>query len=398
MFLKKKVFVLFIISIFFICNLSCEDSSEVLYKPISFDNIFLEGSIQRYLAVYGLEDYTQPKPGWNITLGFDFFRGFSHSTQLMISTGHNVVAGSNPLVRMLDILPLTGAISYSFSPKHRNLQWLALGCTIGGGIYFSEISHYQTVLDLVNQNLVTTTGNSYILNARLNFGINFLNNILKLKINAGIDCIWEVDGIVPLTVVDVGLRLYPVASFRNIVRKPKPELKVWYIDVPVEVEKIVEVEKESTNLNNEKLDNIYSEVVALRSELNELKEKYSDSETIQSYKKGELLNIYFEVKSDELSKESILILDEIGNYLEDFPEEYILIQGHSAPFETKELQYNMGLNRANIVRNYLIENYNIANRRVKVESLGATKSGKIIPGKDNSEYQQYRMAQIKSIN
>ena len=75
-----------------------------------------------------------------------------------------------------------------------------------------------------------------------------------------------------------------------------------------------------------------------------------------------------------------------------------MIQGHSAPFETKELQYNMGLNRANIVRNYLIENYNIANRRVKVESLGATKSGKIIPGKDNSEYQQYRMAQIKSIN
>ena len=172
---RKKVF--FILCFFLFFSLFAEDSEEFAHKPISLDNIFVESSLQRYIAVYGLEDYTSPKPGWDASLGFDFFRGYSHSFQVMFSTGHNVVSGTNPLVRMLDVFPFTGGISYSFSPTKRNWQWLHLGVTFGGGLYFSEISHYQTLIDLAEQELSTTKGFSSILYGRFNFGVNFLNNI-----------------------------------------------------------------------------------------------------------------------------------------------------------------------------------------------------------------------------
>ena len=67
--------------------------------------------------------------------------------------------------------------------------------------------------------------------------------------------------------------------------------------------------------------------------------------------------------SDELSKESILILDEIGNYLEDFPEEYILVQGHSAPFETEKLHSILGYKR----RGICFRNRNASAKRRKLQ-------------------------------
>ena len=125
-------------------------------------------------------------------------------------------------------------------------------------------------------------------------------------------------------------------------------------------------------------------------------EKVTETEVLKAYKKGELINIYFNANSDELTKDSIKALSEIGKYLEQYPEQEILVQGHSAPFETEKLQYQMGLNRANIVRNFLIENFNIANKRVKFESLGASKSGTKEIGKTNEDYKKYRMVQLKN--
>lgn len=364
-----------------------KNDKETENKIFSLNNLFIEGNIQRYIAIAGLEDYTMPKPGWNTSIGYDFFRGYSHSGQLAISIGHNVVAGSNPLVRMLDIWPLTFGLGYSYSPNHRNWQWLSLGINFGGGLYFSEISHYATVLDLAKQELTTSNGYASIIYGRVNFGVNFLDNVLKLRINAGLDCVWEIEGILPLPVLEIGLRFYPVPAFKNIVRKPKPEVKLWHIEVPVEVEKIIEVEK---IVEVEKIIEV-DKVVEI--EKNE-ESKIEDTVTIESYKIGDLLNLYFEVGSDKLTQTALNTLNEIGKYLEICPEETILIQGHSAPFETERLQYLMGLNRANIARDYLLENFNIANRRIKVESLGATKSGKRIRGKTNSEYNEYRKAEL----
>lgn len=83
------------------------------------DGIFVEGSFQRYITVAGLEDYTIPKPGWRATCGYEFFRDRPHRLQLGIKSGHSVIAGSNPLVRTLDIIPLAVSASYSYTPPPR---------------------------------------------------------------------------------------------------------------------------------------------------------------------------------------------------------------------------------------------------------------------------------------
>lgn len=388
MFLNKKS-IIFIVLLLLSFNIFCKDENP---KILSFNNIFLDGAVQRYIAIQELQDYTMPKPGWVASLGYDFFLSYSHSIQFMISSGHNVISGSNPLVRMLDIYPLSMGLGYAFSPNHRNWQWFSVGVSGGGGVYFSEISHYETVLNLVNQNMTTTNGSSYMFYGRLNLGVNFFDNKLKLCINAGIDCIKEIDGIIPIPVVEVGFRIYPVAAFRNVVRKPK--LQNSNVD---NGSKSCVISCKNAEIFNDTLDNIYTEINSLRRDIKGMQtEKITETEVLKAYKKGELINIYFNANSDELTKDSIKDLIEIGKYLEQYPEHVILVQGHSAPFETEKLQYQMGLNRANIVRNYLIENFNIANKRVKSESLGATQSGAKVPGKTNEEYKKYRMVQLKN--
>lgn len=388
MFLNKRN-TTFIVLLLLSFKIFCNDENP---KILSFNNIFLDGAVQRYLAIQELQDYTMPKPGWVASLGYDFFLSYSHSIQFMISSGHNVISGANPLVRMLDIYPLSMGLGYSFSPNHRNWQWLSIGLSGGGGIYFSEISHYETVLNLVNQNMTTTNGSSYMFYGRLNFGVNFFDNKLKFCINAGIDCIKEIDGIIPIPVVEVGFRIYPVAAFRNVVRKPK--LQNSNVD---NGSKSCVISCKNAEMFNDTLDNIYTEINSLRRDIKGMQtEKITETEVLKAYKKGELINIYFNANSDELTKDSIKDLIEIGKYLEQYPEQEILVQGHSAPFETEKLQYQMGLNRANIVRNYLIENFNIANKRVKSESLGATQSGAKVPGKTNEDYKKYRMVQLKN--
>ena len=54
----------------------------------------------------------------------------------------------------------------------------------------------------------------------------------------------------------------------------------------------------------------------------------------------------------------------------------------------------MGLYRANAVKEYLTENYNIALRRISINSVGSQRSGGFVPGLANEAYSQYRTVRI----
>lgn len=69
MFLNKKS-IIFIVLLLLSFNIFCNDENP---KILSFNNIFLDGAVQRYIAVQELQDYTMPKPGWIASLGYDFF-------------------------------------------------------------------------------------------------------------------------------------------------------------------------------------------------------------------------------------------------------------------------------------------------------------------------------------
>lgn len=54
----------------------------------------------------------------------------------------------------------------------------------------------------------------------------------------------------------------------------------------------------------------------------------------------------------------------------------------------------MGLRRAKAVREYLLEHFNIASRRIRTTSAGSSRSGGIIKGAGNDAYTEFRSARI----
>jgi len=231
-------------------------------------------------------------------------------------------------------------------------------------------------------------------------GFNLLDKSVQLRVDAGIECIWEVDGLIPIPGIGFSIRFYPINVFSTIKKlrfaeeKPKEVIVEKIVEVEkevvVEVEKLVEIEKV---VEVEKI--IEKEIfIEIKPELPPPPPEEPISPILQAFLDRNFLTLEFGVAEDSLSEKAIYILDEIGKYLEEHPEEKILVEGHAAPFDTKRLQYVMGLKRAEFIRDYLHENYNIARKRVICESRGATQSGKIVPTASNDYYAQYRKAVI----
>ena len=67
--------------------------------------------------------------------------------------------------------------------------------------------------------------------------------------------------------------------------------------------------------------------------------------------------IYFDVNKADIKPESYAILNEIGHILENHPELIIQIAGHTDATGTDEFNYKLSIDRANSVRNYLLNSF-----------------------------------------
>ena len=103
-------------------------------KDVSAD-FFVYASLQTFMAVAQLKDYTQAKPGWRLSSGYTFFHQKKHSLPLYFEMGHSVVSGVNLLVRTFDIFPLMMNIGYEWSP----FSYL----TIGANVVFKMLEIYM---------------------------------------------------------------------------------------------------------------------------------------------------------------------------------------------------------------------------------------------------------------
>ena len=314
----------------------------------------------------GLQDYTIPKPGWSLKAGYTWDFSRKHHASVLFQTGHRVVSGENPLVRTLDIYPFSLSGEYSFSI----FPWFSIGIQGGGGLFYSRISHYETVVDILTQNLSTTKGASAFISCMANANFSLFESSTNFMLGLGIECISEKEGLIPVPAFSLGLRCYPVRMWQY---GKKPLIK--------EVEKIVEIE-----VPVERQVIIEKEVIKEVPSLPPLPEN--------PFKETEFIVIYFDVKSTELSQEEISKLETLGKYLEKVPGAEIILEGNSAPFDSREQRYNMGLYRANAVKEYLTENYNIALRRISINSVGSQRSGGFVPGLANEAYSQYRTVRI----
>lgn len=303
----------------------------------------------------GLENYTVPKPGWNAAVGWTFPLGRKNDISAFVQSGHHLISGENPLVRTLDIIPLQIGAEWSFSP----VPLFFFGLNAGGGFFYSKISHYETVVALLTEEISTTTGFSPFFSAALHAGISLCDASVQFKAQAGIECISEAAGLIPVPAVSFQARVYPVRAVRHARKLPEV----------VEVERIVEKE-------------IIAEVPV------------SPERPPFPFDENGVAVIYFNTKEDFMRESVADVLDSVGAYLEAVPDLTVVIEGNSAPFDSAKDRYSMGLRRAQAVREHLLEHFNIAARRVRTTSAGSSRSGGIVRGAGNEAYTEFRCARI----
>ena len=119
--------------------------------------------------------------------------------------GHSVVSGINPLVRTFDVFPLMMNVGYEWSP----FSYLTIGANLGFGMFVSNIKHYPTSLDLLQNKIKTTNGVDTALTAAFSFGTNLFERNMELRASFSLDVILEKPKAIPIPSFQIGMWLYP---------------------------------------------------------------------------------------------------------------------------------------------------------------------------------------------
>lgn len=317
------------------------------------DNFFLSASLQTFIAVSKLKDYTQPKPGWRASFGYTFFHQKKHSMPLFVDAGHSVVSGTNPLVRTFDIFPIMVGIGYEWTP----ISYLTFGAYFLGGMFISNIKHYPTALELLQNKIKTTTAPGGVISGALSIGTNFLEKNVELRASFSLDAILEKPQVIPLPSFQLALRLYPKGMHNYTKRKNKVKI----------IEKVIEKKVKIKELKKE--------------------EEPTQYETIY---------VYFLPDSAELDINAISQVKKAGDRLKEHSELYILFEGSTAQFGTAMGREKLEAERVGKVVDYLQKNCDIDKSRILY-------TPKIKEDTDENEkkpdvnYTQYRWVRMRFI-
>ncbi len=80
--------------------------------------------------------------------------------------------------------------------------------------------------------------------------------------------------------------------------------------------------------------------------------------------------IYFEPNSAEMALDSRLVLDDIGSFLRAFENTVIEIEGNTDAMNSRDLEMRLSKERADAVRDYLVENYGLSKERMRTAGNG----------------------------
>ena len=83
--------------------------------------------------------------------------------------------------------------------------------------------------------------------------------------------------------------------------------------------------------------------------------------------------IYFDTGSDRIRPESSPTLKEMGTMLKDHPELKLVIEGHTDNVGKPDANQTLSEKRANAVRQFLVNSYQIEGGRLQAKGLGETK-------------------------
>lgn len=201
-----RIFLTLTVFLVFNFTLFSQTGDNVLPADKWYNNFFVAGEFQSYLPIPVLKDYTEPKPGYRLSLGYTFLHSKQHNIPLFIEGGHSFISGTNPLVRSFDIYPINLNIAYEWTP----VKYFSIGAFTGGGIHISSIKHYPTVVDMLENKLNKAKEAGGLLKAGLILGSNISEKNIEFRISFSADIILEKPKLIPLPSFQAGIRFYPM--------------------------------------------------------------------------------------------------------------------------------------------------------------------------------------------
>jgi len=268
-------------------------------------------------------EYIEPQVGIRGAFGYRY-RGFS----LEAESGRTQVIGTNPLVLDIVIIPLVFRASY-----HQNLLWgFGLRADLGMGTIYSTVVHYEDAIALLTDNLLTSHKQTPFTEARLYLTYSLPGNI-QLYAGGGVDILDEVDGMIPLPLVQAGITIRPFAW----KQKKPPQIQ---IQPPVF--------------------------------------------------QRQIMLAHFPANIAEMFEGSVPVVDEAARVLQEAPQTTITLRGYAALFGTSGARSNISRARAVHIKDYLVKQYGIREDRIRIEFYGADRE----PETSDGSWESYRVVEL----
>jgi len=261
----------------------------------------MEGSALHYAAPDLLSDFIRPEIGFRGALGYEY-----NNFRFAVESGFSRIQGTNPLVLEISFIPLV----FKFGYHWQFFSIFGLQADLNIGAAFSDIIRYETVFDIVFDNLSEDRETSLLSGARLYLTVSPLK-FLKIYAGVGIDVLFENEGVIPLPLWEIGISVKPFMLGGSIARQ---------------------IERSSPLQNP----------------------------------------VYFESNSAAINEQYISVLDETGQRLSENPSLRITLRAYHAPdgIERQVRRSNgdpmLSQARASFCAEYLAQNYGIDSSRISI--------------------------------
>jgi outer membrane protein OmpA-like peptidoglycan-associated protein len=329
-----------------LCCVAGATSSAFAQEEKWYEHFFLEGAGQYYLTPGFFSELIEPEMGFWGAFGYEYRR-----FRLAVESGYTHITGTNPLALDFRFVPLTIKTGYALPLA----KGFGVQADLGFGWIFSETVHYETAIDMLQNNLKESSARSTSLGARLYGTYSFLHRTggidsLKLYAGGGIDAIFENDGTIPLPMFEAGLSFKPLA----LIRPKGREVPVAVIETPAG--EVPEVAAEETEVRPERV----------------------------------LTMVYFEPDTAVMIGRYRSVLNEAGERLRADPNLKITLRGYAAPFGWPEGRIIVSADRARFCAEYLVTHYGIDEGRMKIEYFGSEGA----PEFTDANWESYRCVEL----
>ena len=302
--------------------------------------LFFHAALHYFFTPELFSEQVQSRPGFRVGLGYDLGQFSFGQLSAGLETGFTSMAGLDPQVQGVRLLPVLLRLSYL--PPLKLYGELGLRADLGAGLVFGGAEYYKNRMTLWTGNDVSSSERNLLAEARLylthplpaNFGV---------YLGGGVDLLFESDSNIALPVIQAGLTFRPFTRSRRrpppvIIALPEPEPEPEPEPAPV----------------------------------------------------WALSGVYFAPNSMVMMDRYLPNLALAGQYLTDYPVMRITLRGYAALFGSAAGRQMVSEARAQYVKDYLVREYGISEDRIIVEFFGADRE----PALADGTWETYRAVEI----